>query len=62
MCDYAKNIIAIKTNIIMIGNKTRNHDKLGTPAWQIKLRIHVQRRTYASFMRKIINVLLTSQL
>jgi hypothetical protein len=42
---YAKNNIAISKNIITKGNSTRNQDKLGTPAWQIKLRIHVHNNT-----------------
>ncbi len=42
---YAMNIIAISKNIITKGNKTKNQDKLGTPAWQIKLRIHVHNNT-----------------
>lgn len=42
---YAMNIIAIIKNIITKGNKTKNQDKLGTPAWQIKLRIHVHNNT-----------------
>ena len=39
------NSIAISKNIITKGNKTKNQDKLGTPAWQIKLRIHVHNKT-----------------
>ena len=39
------NIIAISKNMIINGNNTKNHDKLGTPAWQIKLRIHVHNKT-----------------
>ena len=42
---YAMNNIAISKNIITKGNNTRNQDKLGTPAWQIKLRIHVHNNT-----------------
>ena len=56
------NNIAISTNMIIIGNKTRNHDKLGTPALQIKLRIHVQRRTYPSLIKKMSVVFETPQL
>ncbi len=59
---YATNNIAMSKNIITKGNKTKNQDKLGTPAWQIKLRIHVHNSTYASLIRKSKNVLLTSQL
>lgn len=59
---YAKNIIAISKNIITKGNNTKNQDKLGTPAWQIKLRIHVHNSTYASLIRNSKKVLLTSQL
>ena len=42
---YAMNNIAISKNIMTNGNNTRNQDKLGTPAWQIKLRIHVHNNT-----------------
>lgn len=56
------NNIAISTNMIIIGNKTRNQDKLGTPALQIKLRIHVHRRIYPSLIRKMSIVFETPQL
>jgi hypothetical protein len=59
---YSMNNIAMSKNIMTKGNKTKNQDKLGTPAWQIKLRIHVHNNTYASLIRKSKNVLFTSQL
>lgn len=59
---YAMNNNAINKNIKINGSNTRNHDKLGTPAMQIKLRIQVQRRMYAKLIRKIIEVFDTPQL
>ncbi len=52
-------IIPITTNIIKNGRSIKNHESPGTPALQIKLRIHVHSKTYINLIIKITNTLET---
>jgi hypothetical protein len=48
------------TNINKNGRSNRNHDNPGTPASQIKLRIHVQSKTYIIFIINMTKMLETA--
>jgi hypothetical protein len=58
---YITNIIPIITNISKKGRSNKNQDNPGTPALQIKLRIHVQSKTYIILIIKITKTLETEQ-
>lgn len=44
-------------NIIKKGRRTRNQDKVGTPALQMRFRIQVHNRTTIILIMKMMNVL-----
>jgi hypothetical protein len=58
---YIINTIPIITNIKRKGKSNKNHDSPGTPALHIKLRIHVQSKTYIILIIKITKTLETEQ-
>jgi hypothetical protein len=45
-------MMAIRINININGNKTKNQDIAGTPALHIKFKTHVQNKTYNTFIIK----------
>jgi hypothetical protein len=54
---YIMKTIPIITNISKNGNSIKNHDRPGTPALQIKLRIQVHNNTYINLIMKITKTL-----